>query len=215
MKKITLLFAISAFLMVACDAPKENEVKERESLMRTDTFPNGTVAYNDMDWEFKLIDTTAKHAYLGFNEKGQGTYLTKDSTWKKEVRIPRSTFWVKMGKKTVSTMMSVSDYFTKDVVIASLLLILLIILIRAFIKGDWMRFMGKGGSLGFILVAYIGTILYLVTTRPNELAGNNVKQLTRAEYEYWMKKDPTFNEFWKEKWEANELMGITNKAALK
>lgn len=212
MKRL-MFFAIAAITLQSCDAPKENKVEERQSLMRIDTFPNGAIAYNDMDWELKLVDTTGKHAYLGFNAKGQGVWLTKDSTWKKEVRIPRSTFWITMSEKMVKRFMTITNYFTKDLLLSIVLLIIGIVLVRLFIKGDWMRFMGKGGALGFILVAYIGVTIRIAQKRPTELAGNNVKQLSRAEYEYWKAKDSTFTEFWLHKWEKNELSGLTNKKA--
>jgi hypothetical protein len=206
MKQLILLLALSTLAFVSCDAPKENKVEERTSLMRPDV---------DHDWEIQFVDTTGKFAYQGFNEKGQGTWLTKDSTWKKQKKIARSTFWVTMSQKMVKRFMVLTDYFTKDLLIFTLLLIILAILIRLFIKGDWMRFMGKGGALGFILIAYLGVTIRIVQKRPTELAGNNVKQLSRAEYEYWMKTDPTFEKFWMEKWKNNELVGLTNKEAVK
>lgn len=206
MKKIFLLITLCSLIFIGCDAPEKNKVEERTSLMRPDV---------DLDWEITMVDTTGKFSYKGFNEKGQGVWLTKDSTWKKQKKIARSTFWVTMSEKMVKKFMVLTDYFTKDLLLATALLILLAILIRLFIKGDWMRFMGKGGALGFILVAYIGTTIRIAQKRPTELAGNNVKQLSRDEYNYWLKKDSTFEEFWLEKWKRNELMGITNKDAVK
>lgn len=201
--KSILFIALSAILFFGCIAPdKENTtVEERQSLMRPD---------NPLDWEIIYKDTTGMKAVLI-----NGQYVEEKSTWQKQVKIPRSTFWLTMSSKQVKHFMHASNYFATSLLLGVLVSIIIIVLAVLFIKGDWMRFMGKGGALGFILVAAIGINFRIYQKRPSELAANNVKQLSRAEYERWLKVDPTWNKFWQEKWEKNELVGLTNKASAK
>ncbi|HLO37984.1 MAG TPA: hypothetical protein VK173_05835 [Lacibacter sp.] len=211
MKSFIILIVLSS-LMVGCLAPDKNKTKveERKSLMRIDTFTNGAIAYNPIDWEETLVDTTAQHAYLGVNEKGQGTWLRKDSSWKKTKVIPRSVFWLTMPKKMVKHFMVVSDYFTEAFIWATVLSLLVVFAAYIFFRDDLVRLAGKG-AVGIYFVVAIAVPFRMYQKRPSELADNNVKQLSRAEYDYWLKKDSTFESYWKEKWDRNELSGLTNK----
>jgi len=211
MKKITII-AMSVLMFSACIAPNKNDTKVevRESLKRIDTFPNGTTAYNQLDWEQVLVDTTGEISYLGLNSKGQGEWMKKDSTWKKAIVIPRNVYWLTMPSKMVKHFMKVSDYFSKPFVLATILSILIVFAAYKFLHDDLIRLAGKG-AIGIYVVALLAVPFRMYQKRPSELADLNVKQLSKAEFDYWEKIDPTFEKFWKEKWERNELVSLSNK----
>jgi hypothetical protein len=195
----------------ACIAPDKDKTKVevRESMKRIDTFPNGSISYNQLDWEQVLVDTSGKHAYLGLNAKGQGQWMTKDSTWKKAAVIPRNVYWLTMSKKMVKHFMKVSDYFTESFLWALLLSIIVAGGLYVFLKKDLIRLAGKG-AVGIYVVVALAVPFRMFQKRPSELAMNNVMQLSKAEYEAELKRDPTFETFWKEKWANNGLTGLSN-----
>lgn len=213
MKKYMVLISLSLFMMMSCIAPDKDKTKVevRESLKRIDTFPNGAIAYNQIDWEQTLVDTTGKVSYLGLNSKGQGQWMTKDSTWKKTVVIPRNIYWLTMPRKMVKFFMVASDYFTEDFLWAALLSLAVVIYIFLFHRKDLIKRMGKGGAYGAMMIILIAAPFRMFQKRPSELAMNNVMQLSKAEYEAEVKRDPTFETFWKDKWKNNGLTGLSNK----
>ena len=138
----------------------------------------------------------------------------KDTTWKKEKIIPRNVYWLTMSKKLVKHFMKVSDYFTEAFLWATILSILIVFAAYKFFHDDLIRLAGKG-AIGIYVVAIVAVPFRMYQKRPSELAMLNVKQLSLAEFEKWKQIDPTFEKFWKEKWEKNELVGLTNKSVVK
>lgn len=206
MKNLILLFTLSAMLMIGCDAPKENKVEERQSLMRPDV---------DLDWELGTKDTTGDYAVIKpVNGKGQWVTI-KDTTWQKQIKIPRSIFWITMSKKMVREFMVLSNYFTGPVILTIVLAAIVALFCYFFFKFDWTRKLGSGKFAGVIFAVLLIIPFRIAQKRPTELAGNNVAKLSRAEYEYWKAKDSTFRTFWLQKWENNELTGLRNKKVIK
>jgi hypothetical protein len=162
-----------------------------------------------------LVDTTGDFSIKGFNAKGQGTYLTvKDTTWQKVVNVPKVVYFIRMTPEQVGKYSKEVNYWTTDFLLGCAMLLLVVILTYFALKNDWFKSWGKGGSIGLAYLVAISITVRTYQKVPSELAGNNLKQLSRAEYNERVKTDPNFDAFWQEKWDNNELVTITNKKSL-
>ncbi len=163
-----------------------------------------------------LVDTTGDMFIKGFNAKGQGTssILIKDTTWQKKVNVPKIVYFIRMTPEQVGKYSKEVGYWTKDFMLACAMLLLITVFTYFALKGDWFKSWGKGGAIGATYLVALSITVRTYQKVPSELAGNNLKQLSRTEYNERVKTDPNFDAFWQEKWDRNELSTITNKKAL-
>lgn len=203
MKKI-LLLSLAASMFFSCVAPdkKETTVTELQSLQRPDV---------DLDWEIGYKDTTGDYAVLK-QVNGKGTWVTiKDTTWQKQIKVPRSTFLLQMSSRQVTMFLKAIHYFGTTLIIGIVLLLLVLAgLVYILYRNAWSWSKPSFGALlGVVFI--IGACVRIIQKTPSEMSALNKKSLTRAEYNHWLKVDPTFDAFWKDKWENNELVELTNK----
>lgn len=208
MKNLILLLMLSTSLFIGCVAPdkKDTTVTELKSMARPDV---------DLDWELAFKDTTGDYAVLR-QVNGKGVYVTvKDTTWQKQIKVPRSTFLLQMSVRQVKLFLSLSNYFTTNLLLGlGCLVIVLAALIFILWKSAWHWSKPSFGVL-VLVVGIIGGCIRIIQKVPAELSDLNKKPLSRAEYDYWKKVDPTFDAFWLDQWSRNELDGVTNKEAIK
>ncbi|RXK57586.1 hypothetical protein ESA94_20520 [Lacibacter luteus] len=120
-----------------------------------------------------------------------------------------------MSSRHVKQFMQFIDYFPKQALPGIVLIVVFLSMtIYTLYKNGWhISGLSFGAACAFVFT--LGWFIWMIQHTPADLSDNNRKQLSRAEYEYWMKKDPTFDTYWLEKWERNELTGITNPNAKK
>lgn len=203
MKKQITILLMSLLMISSCIAPDKDKttVTELKSLARPDV---------DYDWEVVMKDTTGKFSVLK-QVNGKGQWVAVDSTWKHQVKIPKSTFLVQMSRDMVSKIMSLSDYFSTELIVGIVLMLILFgTIIFILIRVGWTIEKFSFGT-GFLFVLALGFCIRTIQKKPSELSENNIKQLSRTEYETIIKTDPNLDSFWLAKWEANELVGVTNK----
>lgn len=202
--KLLLSILLVSCLLFSCDTPdkKDTTVTELQSLQRPDV---------DLDWELGYKDTTGDYAVLK-QVNGKGTWVTiKDTTWQKQIKVPRSTFLLQMSSRQVTMFLKASHYFGTKLILGIVLLIMVLgIIIYILYKNAW--HITKASFGGLVAVVFIiGGCIRIIQKTPSEMSALNKKSLNMAEYNHWLKVDPSFDTYWKEKWEKNELVGITNK----
>lgn len=188
MKKLFYFILLAAFFAVSsCSAPKEPGNEDRIS-------PN----VRDTVWK----DTTGTLSVLKqVNGKGQWVQV-HDTTWQKQVVVPLHEKIVRMSQKQVNKYVKASGYW-KEASLGVFLLLLFIFLIIKF-KSYYSK--AVVAVFGVACLAYLGSAIRLIQGRPYKIAENNYKRIHISTFNYYQKKDSTWNYFWDSVYKADGII---------
>lgn len=157
--------------------------------------------------EYYLKDTSGVFHYKGF-VNGKGEWLSKDSTWQVQAKRPLTDHFVSMSNKQVYKYIKLHNWNTNLTI--GIVLILIVVAGWFFISAStW----GKGSLMAILMgsVVLLAVGIRTIQKQPADAATNNTKRLTTDQYNYYLKKDSTFNYFWDSLYRENRILDLGGK----